>query len=313
MSIAASPWWCLNGDPLFIDSYTLYRLPPSPLNADVQMRLRNRVALVTGAARGLGWGIARAFGLAGAKVCVTDIRDDELARCTRDLAADGADFRSYRSDVADLAECERVVKNIVERFGRLDVVVHNAIYMPLITFDATTPAEWSHQINVGLGGLFNCTHAVWNQMKAQGGGHIIGIASGSSIRGYKEEIAYCTIKHGIEGFVKALSLEAKAHNIALNTIGPGAGIKPTRMTWAEYDQAPAELRTRWADPVELGKAWVWLAAQPSSRFNGYRFDAATLIKTIAQEGDDFQFTPEKVTLYPDDFRARREWYRTYVD
>jgi NAD(P)-dependent dehydrogenase (short-subunit alcohol dehydrogenase family) len=268
---------------------------------------------VTGAARGLGWGIARAFGIAGARVCVTDIRDDELARCARDLAADGTEFLSYRSDVADLAECTRVVNSIVDRFGRLDVVVHNAIYMPLGSFDATTPAEWARQIHVGIGGLFNCTHAVWNQMKAQGGGHIIGIASGSSIRGYKEEIAYCTIKHGLEGFVKALSLEAKAHDIALNTIGPGARIKPTRMTWAEYDQVPAELRASWADPVELGKAWVWLAAQPSSRFSGYRFDAPTLVGTLAREGDDFEFTPERVTLYPDDFRARQEWYRTYVD
>ncbi len=171
---------------------------------------KNRVALVTGAARGLGWGIARAFGIAGARVCVTDISDDELARCARDLAADGTDFQAYRSDVADLAECKRVVKTIVDRWGRLDVVVHNAIYMPLITFEATTPEEWSRQINVGIGGLFNCAYAVWHQMKAQGEGHIIGIASGSSIRGYKEEIAYCAIKHGVEGFVKALFTRSEA-------------------------------------------------------------------------------------------------------
>lgn len=274
---------------------------------------KNSVALVTGAARGLGWGIARAFGIAGARVCVTDISDDELARCARDLAADGTDSLTCRSDVADLAECKSVVKRIVDRWGRLDVVVHNAIYMPLIAFEATTPEEWSRQINVGIGGLFNCTYVVWNQMKAQRGGHIIGVASGSSIRGYKEEIAYCTIKHGIEGFVKALSLEAGSHNIALNTMGPGARIKPTRMTWAEYDRAPAELRASWADPVELGKAWVWLAAQPPSRFSGYRFDAGKLVQTIALEGDDFEFAPEKVTLYPDDFRARQEWYRNYAD
>jgi NAD(P)-dependent dehydrogenase (short-subunit alcohol dehydrogenase family) len=277
------------------------------------MPRRDAVALVTGAGRGLGWGIARAFGMAGARVCVTDIRDDELARCARDLAADGAEFQSYVSDVADLAECQRVVKRVVERFGRLDVVVHNGIYMPLVEFDATTPAEWSRQIDVGLGGLFNCTHAAWNQMKTQGGGHIIGIASGSSIRGYKREIAYCAIKHGVEGFVKALSLEAKDHRIAINTIGPGARIKPTRITWAEYDQAPAELRASWADPVELGKAWVWLATQPPGRFSGYRFDAAPLLQTIAREGDDFEFAPEKVTLYPDDFRARQTWYSTYAD
>jgi len=277
------------------------------------MLQKDSVTLVTGAARGLGWGIARAFGIAGARVCVTDISDDELARCARDLAADGTNCLTYRSDVADLAECTSVVKKIVARWGRLDAVVHNAIYMPLITFEATTPEEWSRQINVGLGGLFNCLHAVWPQMKAQRGGHIIGIASGSSIRGYKEEVAYCAIKHGIEGLVKALSLEARPHNIALNTIGPGIHIKPTRITWAEYDQTPAELRAGWADPVELGKAWVWLAAQPPSRFSGYRFDAAQLVHTISREGSDFEFAAEKVTLYPDDFRARQEWYRNYAE
>src|SRR5947208_4322903 len=275
------------------------------------MMQKDRIALVTGAARGLGWGIARAFGIAGARVCVTDINDDELARCARNLAADGTESLAVRSDVANLVDCKNVVKKIVDRWGRLDVVVHNAIYMPLITFEATTPEEWARQINVGIGGMFNCTHAVWNQMKGQGGGHIIGIASGSSIRGYKEEIAYCTIKHGIEGFVKALSLEARPHNIALNTIGPGARIKPTRMTWAEYDQAPEQLRAGWADPVELGRAWVWLAAQPPGRFSGFRFDAARLVETIEREGGDFAFAPEKVTLYPDDFRARQEWYSGY--
>jgi len=277
------------------------------------LQLRDTAVLVTGAGRGLGWGIARAFGIAGAKVCVTDLDEEELARCARDLAADGTTHHTRRSDVADLTECATVVKTIVNRWGRLDVVVHCAIYMPLIGFEALTPEEWWRQITVGLGGLFNCAHAAWPQMKSQGGGHVIGIASGSSLRGYKDEVAYCTVKHGVEGFVKALSLEARAHNIALNTIGPGAPIKPTRMTWTQYDQAPTNLRARWADPVELGQAWVWLAAQPPGRFSGYRFDAAPLVQTIAREGPAFSFAPEKVTLYPDDFRARQEWYSSYAD
>ena len=277
------------------------------------MLLENKVALVTGAARGLGWGIARALGLAGARVCVTDINDEELARSARDLAADGTEFLVERSDVADLADCIRVVDRIVDRWGRLDVVVPNAIYMPLITFEATTPEEWSRQINVGIGGMFNCTRAAWNQMKAQGGGHIIGIASGSSINGFMQEIAYCTVKHGIEGFVKLLSFEAKAFNIALNTIGPGSRIKPTRLTWAEYDRVDSDLKETWADPAKLGMAWVWLTAQPPARFSGFRFDAARLCQTIAAEGFDFEFAPEKVTLYPDDFRARQQWYKNYVD
>jgi NAD(P)-dependent dehydrogenase (short-subunit alcohol dehydrogenase family) len=128
------------------------------------LQLRDAAVLVTGAGRGLGWGIARAFGRAGAKVCVTDLDEEELARCARDLAADGTTHHTRRSDVADLTECATVVKTIVNRWGRLDVVVHCAIYMPLVGFEALTPEEWWRQITVGLGGLFNCAHAAWPQM-----------------------------------------------------------------------------------------------------------------------------------------------------
>jgi NAD(P)-dependent dehydrogenase (short-subunit alcohol dehydrogenase family) len=277
------------------------------------MLLTNKVALVTGSGRGLGWGIARALGRAGARVCISDVNDGELVRAARDLAEDGTEHLSLHLDVSDLAEFRAVVRHVVDRWGTLDTLVHNAIYMPLITYEETTPENWWQQINVGLGGLFNGTYAVWDVMKAQGGGHIIGIASGSSFRGFKREIAYCTIKHGQEGFVKALSLEARLCNIALNTIGPGIPIKPTRITWAEFDQAPAEVKATWADPVELGKAWVWLAAQPPGRFSGYRFDAANIVKTIAEEGYEFTFAPQKVTRYADDFLARQEWYASYPE
>jgi NAD(P)-dependent dehydrogenase (short-subunit alcohol dehydrogenase family) len=275
------------------------------------MESSDRVVLVTGGGRGLGWGIARAFGLAGWKVCVTDINDEELALTAADLEADGAEFVTIISDAGDREACRDLVANIAARWGRLDAIVHNGIYMPLITFDDTTPEEWDRQLDVGLGGIFNLTHAAWGQMKAQGGGHIIGIASGSSFRGFKEEIAYCTIKHGVEGFVKALSLEAADYNIALNTVGPGAPIKPTRMTRAELEALPEQEKAEWADPLELGKAWVWLASQPPSRINGHRLDGGVIAATLAREGDDFDFSPEKVTMYPDDYRARQEWYENY--
>lgn len=277
------------------------------------MQPEKNVAIVTGGGRGLGWGIARAFGLAGWKICVTDINQDELDACALDLESDGAEFMTKVSDVADRSACKALIDEIVDRWGRLDAVVHNAIYMPLVTFDDTTPEEWDRQLDVGLGGMFNLTHAVWDRMKAQGGGHIIGVASGSSFRGFKEEIAYCTIKHGLEGFVKALSLESADHNIALNTIGPGAPIKPTRMTRSEVDALPEEEKAAWADPQELGRAFVWLASQPPSRINGYRLDAGPIVQTIDREGEDFAFSPEKVTMYPDDYLARTEWYENYPE
>ncbi|HEY6101932.1 MAG TPA: SDR family NAD(P)-dependent oxidoreductase, partial [bacterium] len=76
-----------------------------------------RVVLITGGARGLGWGIARTFGLAGARVCVTDIHSDDLARCARDLAADGTDHLTCLSDVANLTACAEVTQMIIERWG----------------------------------------------------------------------------------------------------------------------------------------------------------------------------------------------------
>lgn len=275
------------------------------------MQLKDRVVLVTGAGRGFGQGIAQAFGRAGARVCATDINADELAQTAADLRADGSIALALRLDVSDLAAFEAAVAQVLERWGRLDVLVHNAIFMPLIRFEATTPELWWQQLHVSLGGLYNGARAAWPAMKRQGGGHIMGIASGSSVRGYVDEVTYCTAKHGQEGFVKALALEAAADRIAINTLGPGKPIKPTRITRAELAQLPEAEKASWADPIALGQAFVWLAAQPPERFSGYRFDAGLVADTIAAEGFDFAFAPKKVTLYVDDFLARQEWYASY--
>jgi NAD(P)-dependent dehydrogenase (short-subunit alcohol dehydrogenase family) len=277
------------------------------------MLLEGKVALVTGAGRGLGAGIARALAREGAQVCITDIDRDELAESAAELAADGGTALALPLDVSDLPAFEATVQQVVGRWGRLDVLVHSAIFMPLIRFELMATETWWRQIDVGLGGLYNGARAAWDVMKAQGGGHIVGIASGSSVRGYKDEVAYCTIKHGQEGFVKALSLEAAPSLIAINTMGPGKPIKPTRITRAELAQVPAEHKARWADPTELGKAFVWLAAQPPERFTGLRFDAGPIADAIGTEGYDFAFKPEKVTLYPEDFVARLGWYASYED
>jgi len=277
------------------------------------MILTDKVVIVTGAARGLGWGIGRALGLAGARVCISDINDEELARSEADLRADRTDVLSLHLDVSDLNSFRMVVDQVIDRWGRLDAIVQNAVYMPLIRFENTTEDLWWRQLHVSLGGIFNATRAAWDIMKDQGGGHIIGIASGSSVRGYIDEVTYCTGKHGQEGLVKALSLEASAYQIALNTVGPGKRIKPTDVTWAEYDRLPPNVKAEWADPVELGKAFVWLINQPPSRYTGFRFDAGPLADTIALEGYDFEFAPEKVTLYVDDFKARQDWYARYPD
>nr|MBA2668228.1 SDR family NAD(P)-dependent oxidoreductase [Trueperaceae bacterium] len=202
------------------------------------MDLTGRTAIVTGAGRGLGWGVAMALARAGARVCITDIDEDDVARAVRDVEAAGGQALGRGLDVADRGAFDAVARDVTGRWGRIDVLVHAAIHMPLVRFEALDDASWQRQLDVGLGGFYHGIRAVWGTMVAQGGGHVMGIASGSSVRGYVDEVAYCTIKHAQEGMVKALALEAQERSIAVNTVGPGAAIKTTRITWQELEALP---------------------------------------------------------------------------
>jgi NAD(P)-dependent dehydrogenase (short-subunit alcohol dehydrogenase family) len=275
------------------------------------MTLDGKVVLVTGAALGLGHGIARAVGQAGARVCATDVDPGSLARSAALLRADGSTVETARLDAADLTAFQQRVDGVLDRWGRLDAVVHAGIRMPLEPWETTGEAEWWGQLRISLGGLMNAARAAWGPMKRQGGGHLIGIASGSSFRGYRDEVLYCAGKHAVEGFVKALALEAAPDRISLNTVGPGQRVKPTGVTWAQQDLAPAAVRQGWTNPVLLGRAFVWLIGQPAGLYSGLRFDAGPLVDTIDREGWGFAFSPEKATLYPDDMRARLDWIARY--
>jgi NAD(P)-dependent dehydrogenase (short-subunit alcohol dehydrogenase family) len=282
------------------------------------MDMTSKVALVTGAGRGLGWGIARAMAQAGARVLLTDVEDDDLGRAVAGIAdeaaargAAGGAVVGRHLDAGDADDVERAVDELLARWGRIDAFVHAGVVMPLVRFDAMTLPSWQRVFDVGLGGLVHGARATRAAMRRQGGGHLIGVASGASLRGYHDEVAYCAMKHALEGFVKALALESEGDRIAVNTIGPGKPIKPTRMTWAEAERVPAEERATWADPTDLGRAFVWLACQAPERFSGLRFDAGPIVDAIEREGAAFEVVAEKVTLYPDDWRARAAWRAAY--
>jgi len=269
--------------------------------------LSGRTALVTGAGRGLGWGVAVALARAGASVCVADIDAGDVARTVSDIEADGGVALGATFDVADGSAFGAAVGDVVTAWGRIDAVVHAAIHMPLIRFEDLSHQSWRRQLDVGLGGFYNAVRAAWDPMVRQGGGHLVGIASGSSLRGYVDEVAYCTLKHGLEGMVKSLSLETRELGLALNTVGPGAPIKPTRLSWDELEATPEEVKAGWADPRDLGRAFAWLIVQDPRVWSGLRFDAGPIRDTLDREGVGFSVLPEKVTAYPADFVERQAW------
>jgi NAD(P)-dependent dehydrogenase (short-subunit alcohol dehydrogenase family) len=277
----------------------------------MEKRLQGKAVLVTGAALGFGAGIARALGRAGAHVLATDVNDANLARSVADMKSDGSDVVSLHLDAADLKAFQSAVNQVIEKHGRIDAVVHAGVIMPLAPWESKTEEQWWREMHISFGGYMNTTRAAWEAMKSQGGGHIIGIASGSSFRGYKNEVVYCAGKHAIEGFIKALALEAAPYKISLNAVGPGKRIKPTALGWEQLQKTPPEVRSQWFDADELGKAFVWLIGQPPGKYTGLRFDAGPIYDTIAKEGWDFKFAPEKVTTLPDDMKYRMDWHANY--
>jgi NAD(P)-dependent dehydrogenase (short-subunit alcohol dehydrogenase family) len=274
---------------------------PTP---DARRVLAGKVAWVTGAGRGFGAGIAEGLALAGARVGITDVGAAELAVTAETIRHAGGTVLAEVVDVTDFDAMQAMADQLVRAWGRLDLIVSNAAIMPLVPFAEHTPEFWQKMIAVNLTGVFHGVRAAWPHLVAGGGGHCIAIASGASLRGFRDEVAYCAAKHGIEGFTKALALEAEPHNIAINTMGPGKRIKPTSITRAEEAALSDAERSQWIDPLLLAPAFAWLAAQPPARFTGLRFDAGPLADTIAAEGYDFTFAPQKVTLYVDDFEQR---------
>lgn len=266
--------------------------------------LSGKTAWVTGAGRGFGAGIAQGLAQAGARVCISDVNASELAVSASEIDASGGVVMAQTVDVADYAAMQAAADAMVAAWGRIDLLVSNAAIMPLRSFDEHTPEFWQSMLAINLSGVYHGVRAVWEQMKRQGGGHLVAIASGASVRGFVDEVAYCTAKHGLEGFTKALALEAEPFNIAVNTVGPGKRIKPTSISREQERQLSDAERSQWVEPIALAPAFVWLASKPPSRFSGLRFDAGPIADAIAAEGYDFAFAPEKVTLYVDDFTRR---------
>lgn len=184
------------------------------------MRLKDKVALVTGAGRGIGAGIARLFAKEGAKVALCDINRENLQQVTQELKTAGYECAGFELDVRNLKMVENVVKEIIDLFGTIDILVNNAGVTRDAVLHKMTEEEFDTVIDINLKGYFNCTKAVVNLMREKGSGKIINISSASRF-GNVGQSNYSASKAGVVGFTRAVAKELGPKGINVNAIAPG--------------------------------------------------------------------------------------------
>jgi 3-hydroxybutyrate dehydrogenase len=186
-----------------------------------EKRLEGRVAIVTGAASGIGKEIARTFARQGAKLAIFDLDAAGALRCAADLDREGRRAIAVAVDVTDEVQVDAAMAAVVEAFGRIDVLVSNAgiqIVAPLEDFEF---ADWKRLLAIHLDGAFLCTRTALRQMYKQGGGSIIYMGSVHSKEASLLKAPYVTAKHGLIGLAKVVAKEGAKHGVRANVICPG--------------------------------------------------------------------------------------------
>jgi 3-oxoacyl-[acyl-carrier protein] reductase len=253
------------------------------------MRLRNKVAIVTGGANGIGAAYCRGFAVEGAKIVIADIRLDNSDQAIKEYEKQGIEVLAVKTDVSEVGSTLQMAAKVMERFGRIDILVNNAAVMRIDKISRNLPfyeldlAEWDKVIAVNLKGTLLCSRAVFPHMKVQGSGKIINIASGQFFRGggSVKYAHYVASKGAIIGLTRAMARELGDYKINVNCISPGYvltgwGTESSRMKFGKIE---AEKRCMKRDeyPDDLIGTAVFLASSDSDFITG---------QTIAVDGGE---------------------------
>ena len=239
--------------------------------------LDGKVAVITGAAEGMGEATARLFAAHGAKVLASDVQVDTGEETVESIRSEGGEAAFVRCDVSKAADVEAMVEACVARYGRLDCAVNNAGVSPDNEPLANMiEADWDRVVGINLKGVALCLKYELAQMLEQGdGGSIVNVSSVSGFRPQPNNGAYNAAKHGVLGLTKTASLENAPLGIRVNTVAPG-GIDTPMMQrafaatgWTEADFAPViSLMNRLGRPDEVAQASLWLCSDLSSYVTG---------------------------------------------
>ena len=237
--------------------------------------LRGKVALVTGASQGIGRETALALSEAGAKLAVAARHEEKLAALVREIAAKGAEALAVKLDVAEAEQVKAAFKVVLEKFGRLDILVNNAA----ITRDGLAMRlkqdDWDAVIRTNLTGAHLCTQQALATMVRARAGRIINLASVVARTGNPGQANYVAAKAGLIGLTKAIAMEIASRNITVNAVAPG--FIETPMTDVLPEKVKEELKTR----IPLGRmgtardvaaAIVFLASDEAGYVTGYVLD-----------------------------------------
>jgi len=235
-----------------------------------------KVALVTGAASGMGLAAAQAFAEAGAAVMLADFREDVVKAEAQKLAAAGHKALAVRCDVSDDAQVEQMVERTVAEFGRLDAAFNNAGVMARLAPTAdSTRDEWDRVIGINLRGVWSSMKYELQQMQRQGSGAIVNNASVGALTGNPGIASYIASKHGVVGLTRTAALEYIQHGIRVNAVNPGlidTQIARDVVSGDEhaYDEIAKNVPIRRAGrPEEIASAVLWLCSPGASYVVGH--------------------------------------------
>jgi NAD(P)-dependent dehydrogenase (short-subunit alcohol dehydrogenase family) len=228
--------------------------------------------MVTGAAHGIGRGIAEAFAKSGDKVAIADLREKEAERAARAIADEtGAGVLPVALDVRDAASVAAAVERVETALGPIDVLVNNAGIYPNAPVVEMDEAEWDAVFDTNVKGMFLVSRAVARRMIARGGGgRIVNISSGAAESGRPGAAHYCASKAAVNMFTRVLALELAPHDIAVNAVGPGLVEIPGWSLRQEYIDAivAANPMKRIGQPEDIARAVLYLSSPEATYITG---------------------------------------------
>ncbi len=235
------------------------------------MRLKDKVAIVTGGARGIGKSISALFAREGAKVVILDLDADVLKEAEGEIKSAGGEATGIAANVTDFKACQDAVKQAVEKYGKIDILVNNAGITKDNLLMRISDADWDAVLAVNLKGSFNFIKAVCRPMFKARSGTIINIASVVGQEGNAGQANYAASKGGLIALTKSAAKEFSSRNIRVNAIAPGF-IK-TRLTDVVSEEAKSRLMTRvllgrMGEPEEVAKVVLFLASDDASYITG---------------------------------------------